>query len=115
MRLLRGVAALLACSLLLPLAAPCAASALSSSPLPCCGAPAKSGGCDRTGFEAARLGCCSTAPGEAQRLPAGIDRTTTLDLSAAVPEPAATTQPLPPKRLAVRAVLHSTQHGILRL
>jgi len=113
MRLLRGVAVLLACSLLLPLAAPCAAWAMSKSPLPCCGAPGKSGGCDKTVIQAARAGCCSKALGETQRLPAGIDRAAALDLWSAVTQPAVTTSA--PKEAALSVAPSAAQHDILRL
>jgi hypothetical protein len=114
---LRGVAALLACSLLLPVAAPCAAWAMSSSrsTLPCCASPAKGGGCEPTAVTSMRAGCCSTAPGEAQRLLPGIDRPTALALLAAMPIPPATAHVAPPTEAARYPALPGARHDILRL
>jgi len=112
---LRGVAALLACSLLLPVAAPCAAWATSSSPLPCCASPAKGGGCEAPAVASMGAGCCSTAPADAQRLPAGIDRAAALDLPAGMFAPAATAHALRPDESAHCATRPHAQHDILRL
>jgi hypothetical protein len=118
MRWLRAVAALLACSLLLPLAAPCAAWAMSSSSstLPCCAAsPAKGGGCEPTALTSIGAGCCSTARGEAQRPVPGIDRPAALALLAAMPVPAATAHVAPPTEAARCPARPGAQHDILRL
>src|SRR5262245_7594495 len=114
MRLVRGIGAVLVCALLLPVAAPCAAWATSRSPLPCCGAPAKSSSCAGAALQAPRDGCCSKAQGEAQRVPAGIDREAGPHLWAAVPAPPVVTGTLARKATA-RPALPSTQHDILRL
>ena len=112
MRLLRGVAALLACSLLLPIAAPCAALARPSSTLPCCASPAKKG-CAVPAITTMRAGCCSTATGEAQRLVPGADRPVALTLPVVVPasaDPAARSS-----EIARYAAPSHAQHDILRL
>ncbi|HEV8238334.1 MAG TPA: hypothetical protein VGS57_03085 [Thermoanaerobaculia bacterium] len=113
MHLLRSVAALLACSLLLPIAAPCAALAKRSSTLPCCASPAKKG-CAVPAVASTPAGCCSTAPGEALRLVPGADRPATLDVPAAVSVTVAV-DPLAPREIARCTTLTSTQHDILRL
>jgi len=113
MRLLRGVAALLACSLLLPIAAPCAALAKRSSTLPCCASPAKKG-CAVPAITTTPAGCCSTATGEAQRLVPGADRPA-LDSTVAVLTSSATGPVARPGDTACPAPHSSPQHDILRL
>lgn len=114
MRLLRALAALLACSLLLPTAAPCAALAKGSSTLPCCASPAKKGHA-ASAVASPAAGCCSTATGEAHRQLAGTDRPPALGLAVALLTSPAMQSVARPSETPHHAAQASARHDILRL